>query len=238
MALIKCTECGAEISEHAKKCPHCGVVIAPTTSHGQNNRSKSIWIWSILSVIIILGCIVFYLMESPKTENTNNGNITTLANNNEAELPIDVLSFCYFSTDEEVMDIKKVSQLLQTLQELNFKKSSEAETEIDFAADDSYTDFRKIKSCTYERGEGQNYIKVKITGIDSEYDIIRDGYIEIVFTNKNLVNAFLTDAESNNFTKVSPTSYHGPKYDTVYWTGADIEIDGNTIIIRKRNHGD
>lgn len=237
MALIKCKECGADISEHAKKCSHCGVVITSANSHGQNKRSKSMWIWCVSAVIIVLGCVVFYLMQPTKTESTDIDNITTSVNN-DVESPIYILSLCFFDTDFEIMDIKKVSQLVQSLEELEFTKSSETETEIDFAADDSYTDFRKIKSCTYERGEGQNYIKVKITGIDSEYDIIRDGFVEIVFTNKNLVNAFLTDAESNNFTKVSPTSYQGPKYDTVYWTGADIEIDGNTIIIRKRNHGD
>ena len=152
--------------------------------------------------------------------------------------PIDVLSLCLFDAEEDVMDIKKVSQLIQSLEELKFQKTSETESEIDFAYDDSYTDFRKIKNCTYERGDGRDYIKIKIEGIDEEYDIIRNGYIEIIFSDKNLVKEFLSDAENNHFTKVSSNSYQGPKYDEVYWTGADIEVDGNTIVLRKRYHGD
>ncbi len=29
MALIKCTECGNEISEKAEQCPHCGCPLIP-----------------------------------------------------------------------------------------------------------------------------------------------------------------------------------------------------------------
>lgn len=237
MALIKCKECGAEISEHAKKCPHCGVVINSVDNKALKRPTKSILIWSVVSVIIVLGCVVFYLMQSPKAEKADNDNITISATNETDFDPINILSLCYFDSETGVMEIKKAAQLSQSLDKLKFQKTSETESEIDLGGDD-YTDFRKIRNCTYERGNGQNYIKIKIDGIDTEYDQITNGCIEIVFSDKCLTDAFLSDAEQNHFTKISPNSYQGPNYDTVYWTGADITVDGNTIIIRKRNHGD
>lgn len=38
MALIKCPECGKEISEQATSCPNCGVTINQTQSTPQNNN--------------------------------------------------------------------------------------------------------------------------------------------------------------------------------------------------------
>lgn len=237
MALIKCKECGAEVSEHAKKCPHCGAVITVAKSQVKNKRAKSMWIWCVTALIIILGCVIFYQMQSSKTEKDNSDNTTISATKETDSDPINILSLCYFDSEDGVMEIKKANQLSQSLDELKFQKTSETESEIDFGGDD-YTDLRKIRNCTYERGNGQNYIKVKIDGIDTEYDQITNGYIEIVFSDKSLTDAFLSDAEQNHFTKISPNTYQGPKYDTVFWTGADIESDGNTIIIRKRNDGE
>lgn len=39
MALIKCTECGCEMSEHADKCPKCG---CPTKINSQNTKKKQV----------------------------------------------------------------------------------------------------------------------------------------------------------------------------------------------------
>ena len=41
MALIKCPECGKEISDKAGACPHCGCPIGNTTQPIQNNDGKS-----------------------------------------------------------------------------------------------------------------------------------------------------------------------------------------------------
>ncbi len=41
MALIKCPECGKEISDKAGACPHCGCPIGNTTQPMQNNDGKS-----------------------------------------------------------------------------------------------------------------------------------------------------------------------------------------------------
>lgn len=241
MALIKCPECGADISEHAKKCPRCGVGMNKFLSITRNKtRSKK---WFVLSICVvpvfaIIGILFMFNRETSAGVTEDNIVVENTSEITQDFAPIDVLSFCIFDSEVKVMDIKKVSQLIQSLDGLKFQKTSENESEIDFATDDSYTDFRKIRSCTYERGDGQDYIKVKIEGIDDEYDIVRNGYLEIIFSDKNLAKDFLSDAENNHFTKVSANLYHGPKYDEVYWTGVDIEVDGNTIILRKRFHGD
>lgn len=239
MALFQCPECGHQISDRAKHCPNCGYVL--TSSHKQHQGRIKRWLGIsaiIVAVLVIALCVLYFFTRHSDT--THNIAPTTEDGLELCEdyTPIISQSFCYFDAEYEIVDIKKVSQLVQSLEELKFQKTSETESEIDFATDDSYTDIRKIKNYTYERGEGQNYIKVKINGIDSENDIISGGFIEIVFSNKGFVNEFLTDAERNNFSKVSSTSYHSPKYDTVFWTGADLEVDGNTIIIRKRANGE
>lgn len=244
MPLINCPECGQLISIHAKKCPHCGYPfitnisdITNITSSHKNKRWIAIALFGL--IILIVGLVsTFFINKEQSTSQVK----TVVVKKDDAikkeYAPINVLSFCLFDAEDDVMDIKKVSQLVHSLEKLKFQKTSENESEIDFATDDSYTDFRKIRSCTYERGDGQDYIKVKIEGIDDEYDIVRNGYLEIIFSDKNLVKGFLSDAENNHFTKVSANSYHGSNYDEVYWTGSDIEVDGNTIILRKRFHGD
>lgn len=57
MALIKCLECGKEISDSAETCPHCGC----KTSHGQtvNNEKTSMLIRYAFSVgALIIGIII------------------------------------------------------------------------------------------------------------------------------------------------------------------------------------
>lgn len=54
MALIKCNECGAEISEHAKKCPKCGATTISLERVKSNKKSKTIFFVSLVIVAILL----------------------------------------------------------------------------------------------------------------------------------------------------------------------------------------
>ena len=60
MALIKCRECGKEISTNASSCPHCGYVYKKETS------TKKIVIVTLitLAVLFILGLSSIYLIDS------------------------------------------------------------------------------------------------------------------------------------------------------------------------------
>ena len=52
MAMTNCRECGNEVSEDAKTCPHCGVKTPDQTSHYGN-----IGVWSIVAVIILVSVL-------------------------------------------------------------------------------------------------------------------------------------------------------------------------------------
>ncbi len=65
MALIKCYECGKEISNAANKCPHCG---APTNPDAQSMQDVGTGLNGIAygcscfgTLLIIIGVILFLL---------------------------------------------------------------------------------------------------------------------------------------------------------------------------------
>lgn len=58
MALIQCAECHKEISDKAKRCPHCGC-----PQHKPNSRKFVKWLLSICAVIAVVGFIVYYQHE-------------------------------------------------------------------------------------------------------------------------------------------------------------------------------
>ncbi len=67
MAMIKCSECGKEISEKAKICPNCGNPIR----HKQERLKRSII--SIMLVIVVIGgvCIIGTVKNSNKNRLTH-----------------------------------------------------------------------------------------------------------------------------------------------------------------------
>lgn len=66
MALIKCKECGKEISDTADKCIHCGCPLHNENNNG-NKQVSNVYIWLVailpfLSVLLLW--VVWYLLES------------------------------------------------------------------------------------------------------------------------------------------------------------------------------
>lgn len=58
MALIKCNECGRELSSTAENCPHCGY----KTDHGRSvNEAKGYLVWWALAVVMIVVGVVMFL---------------------------------------------------------------------------------------------------------------------------------------------------------------------------------
>lgn len=55
MALIKCPECGKEISDKAKKCIHCGCPIATEQSRARKRTIAIILIIAISIAAVIVG---------------------------------------------------------------------------------------------------------------------------------------------------------------------------------------
>ena len=58
MALIKCKECGKEISDQAESCPNCGYKIIQTRTKKSNNSSKS----KTGSIVCLIGAIIYLLL--------------------------------------------------------------------------------------------------------------------------------------------------------------------------------
>ena len=72
MALIKCPECGRDISDMASSCPSCGYVVKKANSVNENKKKNNIML--ICGVIIILAiiCVVWY--QSDKKDNSSYSN--------------------------------------------------------------------------------------------------------------------------------------------------------------------
>jgi len=61
MALIKCPECGKEVSENAASCPNCGRPIKATMTINEDGSQTSVrrlWIIILIAVILIIGLII------------------------------------------------------------------------------------------------------------------------------------------------------------------------------------
>ena len=60
MALIQCSKCGKQISDKAKKCPHCGANNKISNNKKSNKKILFIVIFILLIVLLIGGGIFAY----------------------------------------------------------------------------------------------------------------------------------------------------------------------------------
>lgn len=65
MALMKCTECGKEISDKSKKCPNCGFKISENKQLSQKIKKVTIAIITIIFIISI-GTLVYNKTKLPE----------------------------------------------------------------------------------------------------------------------------------------------------------------------------
>ena len=62
MALIKCPECGREVSDKANSCPNCGMPIAMTPNNKTSNNKMTIW--NVVSIVFFSICIIRFFVKS------------------------------------------------------------------------------------------------------------------------------------------------------------------------------
>lgn len=68
MAIIKCPECGHDVSSEAPVCPHCGVKIAAAPAE-ENPRKKYVIISAVVAAVLAVGAgIAFYVYHSGNAE--------------------------------------------------------------------------------------------------------------------------------------------------------------------------
>ena len=59
MAMIKCKECGRDISDQAKACPHCGAPLAGSdTGRSKKTRPWAYWALGVLAIMAIAGAVL------------------------------------------------------------------------------------------------------------------------------------------------------------------------------------
>lgn len=68
MALIKCTECGKEISDQAVACPECGFLIKKEKRKKSGRKVVLIAIAVIVAILVVLGAIVLIQGNTKKQE--------------------------------------------------------------------------------------------------------------------------------------------------------------------------
>lgn len=84
MALIKCSECGKEVSDKAKKCPHCGASNKIQNGKKGNTNILHIIIGILLAVLLICGVIFAYqVLKGNNDTDVNTENSETTKKNNE-----------------------------------------------------------------------------------------------------------------------------------------------------------
>ena len=81
MALIKCGECGKEISSNAKTCPNCGNPVKTGEFHKELSTAKKIAIVIIILIVVFIISIPIYnnymnkVSEEVKRDITQNTNL-------------------------------------------------------------------------------------------------------------------------------------------------------------------
>lgn len=73
MALIKCPECGKEISDKAEKCPNCGYPVNNVQNSTNKNRIVIIMIKIIVIVIVSIIIAIIFKQGKEKVDITNGG---------------------------------------------------------------------------------------------------------------------------------------------------------------------
>ena len=162
MALIKCIECGKEISSKADTCPHCGV----------KNKKRGFGICGILLIgfigLFLLVFIFFQIQSRDQADNSNTGASEVRLSENSSEYKQLVYNHMkVVMADPEIDGIRIDGSLLY----INFAKS-QSKSEYMMVAEMNavkFSNFKKSKLgvsgvtvyCTYN---GQEYAQVSARG--------------------------------------------------------------------------
>lgn len=86
MALIKCSECGKEISDTATICPNCGVKTESAINKSQKTKSNIIITTCIIIIIAIIGISFYFIYASNPLNKLKNEAISILNDYKNDEL--------------------------------------------------------------------------------------------------------------------------------------------------------
>ncbi len=204
MALIKCPECGHEISEKAKMCPNCGYQVngeEPNDSRKNKNfLSKMILVVGVMIItLLVIGCIISTCLKNSKTEKVKDAQET----DNEAptfqNLPKELVY--YIGDDVDFHDIIKENEV---------KVVDNIDTDIEIQIDYSEISLDvpgeyKLFLTAEDKAGNETQLEIPVQIKDYE-------------THKNYINA--TTLEKRNLTAISSGGY---EYDGIHISDSEME---------------
>lgn len=199
MALIKCTECGKEISDKAATCPNCGCPVTHELpnelkqSTNSNSRKKST---GCLIIFIIFGafCFLMVFMVFIVTVIRPTINISTPQSSNEIQTEIaeEDMKTMAKSTDEQIWGY--VVPIINANNQLMTVVGSESSSNVDIY--NAATDFKKLCGQTWN-----NPPEVSGNGAQEYLDSCRD-YILIEQTMADSLLKYLDSQKTSDLAKV------------------------------------
>lgn len=198
MALIKCPECGREVSDKATSCPNCGYEINKSNGE-QSTKSNKKWIVILICVFAVIACGVgaWWFLGSDETSKAKEAVTETSIYEDDEE-----------EEDEEPMGVISVESLITT-KTIEWCGSNQqipvlASENSDIVATLKQLGFDIInqESKTFEEEGGESFI-AEITTLKKENcSIETNGHdITITFGNVSDANKFINEAKEMGFKK-------------------------------------
>lgn len=203
MALIKCPECGREISDKATSCPHCGNLVNQQGKESYRN-TKNRWILPMtisLLVILVIGAVLIFMNRSKKTDSKVVEEIQVETTNAvDSVRPLHIADFI----ETKTIDWGGVLQKQPSYIADKYLDESETTKEdlVDFLKNLGFVVVRQ-KEETYE-GEGGEPYQVTITNLKQEggngCEIETNGLtITITFKDSEQAKSFIKEATDLGF---------------------------------------
>ncbi len=164
MALIKCPECGSEISDKATTCPQCGCPISNKTVF---KKRRKIYIPIIMLILVVGVVITYFVISNGRLKLSNKENNTDITNSEtkdqEYDAVLDVSQSlsswgAYFASAKGCWDLLAESQIYDDEQFKKFKENIIQQldqdgtlTKIKLEYNDSIKNFKSSK--TYKNNE-------------------------------------------------------------------------------------
>lgn len=236
MAIINCPECGAQVSDKASSCPQCGYRLH--TSGVGNKRRVIIVVSLVVACVAALALVLVYRnnsMSPVPVVATDSADTSVLASSDtvvEKEVlePLTINSLCFWDDENKVVTLRKGKAIDEALGKLGFTLVDEGE---EFhSGDEMMEDWTEVRRL-YTRIDGEKTMRVKIISLDKETDNIFIGPLTVSFPDAESRDSFLETAVKFHFNKKSTNVYSGPNEDC-YWTGTDIRVKGNDVMLTER----
>ena len=179
MALIKCPECGKELSDKARTCVQCGYVLnddnntpeqsntmeqsSTTEKTNATNKKKGVLVIAIACMVLVAAFVVIMLVRSDKSGNTDNSG---KSEETTEELTISPEVEGLIKSIDSIGEVSFASQ--DVIEDLDNKYNALADS--DKAQVSNYDKLKSAKESLSKLEEDYNKIKDYIDDADKEFD--------------------------------------------------------------------